>query len=89
MKQRVIDGMNAFSDFNVFLDNELVSNECFRQMSDYFKIKGANYMAICDAYWLFVKPNTLTEGMHHINTYIACSMEQTRISLNYNLEIER
>ena len=87
MKQRVIDGMNAFSDFNVFLDNELVSNECFRQISDYFKIRHSNHMAICDALWLFIKPNTLAKGKHTLNTYIACSMEQTKISLNYNLTL--
>lgn len=89
MRETVIRGMDAFSDFNVFLDNELVSNECFRQISDYFKVKGnentPDRMAICDALWLFIKPNMLEKGTHHLNTYIACSMEKTRISLNYNL----
>lgn len=92
MKDIVSKGMDAFSDFNVFLDNELVSNECFRQLSDYFKVQGnkltADRMAIVDGLWLFLKPNTLAEGKHNINTYIACSMEQTRISLNYTLNIK-
>jgi hypothetical protein len=91
MKDIVSKGMDAFSDFNVFLDNELVSNECFRQLSDYFKIKGdkntPDRMAIVDGLWLFIKPKTLAKGKHTINTYIACSMEQTRISLNYELSI--
>lgn len=93
MVDRVMAGMDAFSDFNVFLDGELVSNECFRHRSDLFewrrKIDNRFYkvMMIVDAYWLFIKPNVLDEGMHHINTYIACSMEQTKISLNYNLTI--
>jgi hypothetical protein len=91
MKDIVTKGMDAFSDFNVFLDGELVSNECFRQQSDYFKIRGdkntADRMAIVDGLWLFIKPNTLDKAKHIINTYIACSMEQTRISLNYNIII--
>jgi hypothetical protein len=91
MKDTVIKGMDAFSDFNVFLDGELVSNECFRQQSDYFKIRGdkntPDRMAIVDGLWLFIKPNTLEKGNHTISTYIACSMERTRISLNYNLGI--
>lgn len=92
MKDIVSKGMDAFSDFNVFLDDEMVSNECFRQQSDHFKVKGdkntPDRMAICDALWLFIKPNTLEKGKHTINTYIACSMEQTRISLNYTLNIK-
>jgi hypothetical protein len=91
MKQIVNKGMDAFSDFNVFLDNELVSNECFRQQSDYFKIRGDRNtparMAIVDGLWLFIKPGILAKAKHTINTYIACSMEQTRISLNYNITI--
>jgi hypothetical protein len=90
MKDTVIKGMDAFSDFNVYLSGELVSNECFRQISDYFKIKGDSVtpdrMAIVDGLWLFIKPG-LAKGKHTITTYIACSMEQTRISLNYNLNI--
>lgn len=92
MLNRVIQGMDAFSDFNVFLDGEMVSNECFRYRTPFFKWhrrvdgKFYKYMTVVDAYWLFIKPG-LEKGMHHINTYIACSMEQTRISLNYNLEI--
>lgn len=86
MKNMAIERLDAYQDLNVYVDGELVSDQCFRQISDYFDID-YKWMAICDAYWLFIRPYSFEQGQHNINTFVSCSSGQTQISLNYNLTI--
>jgi len=86
MKDIAKQKLDAYQDLNVFVDNELVSEQTFRQMSDYFDID-YKWMAICDAYWLFIKQYSFEKGEHKISTFVSCSSGQTQISLNYNLSI--
>jgi hypothetical protein len=86
MRDLAKEKLDAYQDLNVFVDGELVSDQTFRTMSDYFDID-YKWMGICDAYWLFIKPYTLELGEHKISTFVSCSSGQTQISLNYNLSI--
>lgn len=86
MRNLAIEKLDAYQDLNVYVDGELVSDQCFRMMSDYFDID-YKWMAICDAYWLFVKPYSFEKGEHKISTFVSCSSGQTQISLNYKISI--
>lgn len=81
-KMDVVD-QNAF---NVLLDGEQSRHGICRVSSnglfDLYGIKCAS-----DGFWLFLKPDSLTKGKHSISTFGVCSSGQTRLAMDYEINI--
>lgn len=88
MKARAIEEMDIIEDFSCYLDNELISEHAVRAISDYFELD-KNTMAICDGYWIFIKPYWLPLGKHHIITHAACRAGEVIRPSEFRLDIVR
>lgn len=75
----------AKDQLDVTVDGEQISQHSCRILTPFFKTYGEN--RISDGYWLFFKPNSLTEGKHAINSYGSCRSGKIQIAMNYHFNI--
>lgn len=88
IKDKAIEEMDIIEDFSCYLDSELISEHAVRAISDYFELD-KKYMAICDGYWIFIRPFHLSLGKHHIVTHAACRAGEVIRPSEFNLDIVR
>jgi hypothetical protein len=86
MKDRAIEEMDIIEDFSCYLNGDLISEHAIRAMSDFFELD-SKYMAICDGYWIFIKPYQLSLGKHYIVTHAACRAGEVIRPSEFNLTI--
>jgi hypothetical protein len=78
--------MDIIQDMNLFLDCELVSQECSRVRSPPFSLE-KKYTAISEGYWLFIKPYRLLKGIHTISSFCSCKVGKIQLPGEYKIEI--
>jgi len=78
--------MDIIQDMNLFIDCELVSQECSRVRSPFFTLD-KKYTAISDGYWLFIKPYSLSKGIHTVSSFCSCKVGKVQLPGEYEIEI--
>jgi hypothetical protein len=77
--------MDIVQDMNMFLDRELVSPYCTRIKSPFFSLQN-RYIALCDGYWLMLKPYALNRASHHVHMFSSCAAGKIQIASEYWIE---
>jgi hypothetical protein len=80
--------MDIIQDMNLFLDCELVSTECSRVRSSPPFTLEKKYTAISEGYWLFIKPYSLSKGVHTISSFCSCKVGKVQLPGEYQIEIK-
>jgi hypothetical protein len=51
------------------------------------KIVKGKYKAVCEGYWIFLKPNSLSSGTHEMPSYATCKKGELSLDVRQHLEI--
>lgn len=51
------------------------------------KIVRGKYKAVAEGYWVFLKPNSLTKGLHHMPAYASCKKGELSLEVHQNMNI--
>jgi len=88
MEERCKWEIDIIEDLDLLMDGELLSPYISRLRSTYFKPKqDPGFTALCEGYWLILKPYTLTKGRHHISSFSSCKAGKVQIPADYELTI--
>lgn len=74
--------IDIIQDLNIFLDGELVSDQCVRAASEPFRLGRRRVRT--DGYWFVFTP---TEGEHSITSFSSCRLGKIQIPLEYHLTV--
>lgn len=90
MEDRCKWEIDIIEDLNLLLDGQLLSPYINRVRSTYFKSKlkvDKEYTAICEGYWIILKPYILEKGNHHISSFSSCKAGKVQIPAEYDITI--
>jgi hypothetical protein len=79
--------MDGVQKTDISLDGQDIKDKLVRVASGMFKLD-RKYYAASEGYWLFLKPNSLEEGRHIINTFAVCSSGRTQFPQHWILDIK-
>jgi hypothetical protein len=87
MLKKVEKEIDIIQDMNLFIDWNLMSSECIRCRTDFFTIDNGNIVVLAEGYWLFLKPNVLSKGLHDVRTFSSCKLGKVQIPQEYHVTI--
>jgi hypothetical protein len=88
MEERCKWEIDIIEDLNLLIDGQLLSPYINRIRSPYFTPKqDPGFTALCEGYWLILKPRSLEKGTHHISSFSSCKAGKVQIPAEYDITI--